>query len=79
MRYWFYYSTQLAFSFPPDQNGRVEIFCTTDFGRVEMCCTILRYQLPRGISGGLALQCLRMIQRGRQIGVSHKRYVYTFV
>jgi len=29
MLYWFYYSAQLAFSFPPDQNGRLEMFCTT--------------------------------------------------
>ena len=30
MRYWFYYSTQKTFSFPPDQYDRAEImmFCT---------------------------------------------------
>jgi len=45
MQYWFYYSTQLAFSVPPDQNVRAEIFCTTE-----------RYQLPRGFSGRPALK-----------------------
>ena len=29
MRYWFYYPTWLASSFPPNQNGRVKMFCTT--------------------------------------------------
>ena len=28
MQYWFYYSIQLGFSFPPDQYDRVEMFCT---------------------------------------------------
>jgi len=30
LRYWFCYSTQFAFLFPPDQNGRVEMFCTIE-------------------------------------------------
>ena len=29
MRYWFYYPTQLAFNFLPEQYGLVEIFCTS--------------------------------------------------
>ena len=29
MRYWFYYSIQLGFSFPPDHAGQVEMICTT--------------------------------------------------
>ena len=30
MLYWFYYSTWLATSFPPNQNDWAEIFCTTE-------------------------------------------------
>jgi len=29
MRYWFYYSIWLGFSFPPDRAGLVEMICTT--------------------------------------------------
>jgi len=29
MHYWVYYSSWLANSFPPDQNGRMEMFCTS--------------------------------------------------
>ena len=29
MRYWFYYSIWLGFSFPPDHAGLVEMICTT--------------------------------------------------
>ena len=29
MRYWFYYSIQLVFAFPPDHAGQVGMFCTT--------------------------------------------------
>jgi len=29
MRYWFYHSTELVCSFPPDHAGQVEMFCTT--------------------------------------------------
>ena len=29
MRYWFYYSFWLVFSFPPDHAGLVEMICTT--------------------------------------------------
>jgi len=29
MRYWFYYSIWLVFSFPPDHAGHLELFCTT--------------------------------------------------
>ena len=29
IRYWFYYPTRLAILFRSDQNGRVEIFCTS--------------------------------------------------
>jgi len=29
MRYWFYYSIELGFSFPPDHAGLVEMICTT--------------------------------------------------
>ena len=29
LRYWFYYSTWLNRSFPPDQTGQVEFICTS--------------------------------------------------
>jgi len=29
MRYWFYYSIELGFSFPSEHDSQVEIFCTT--------------------------------------------------
>ena len=35
MRYWFYCSTQFAFSFSPDQNGRLKMFCTTKVPALE--------------------------------------------
>jgi len=51
MRYWFYYSTQLGFWFPPDHTGLVEMIC---IGGVS---------LKKGISAGLALQYFYMIHR----------------
>jgi len=37
MWYWLYYSTQLASSFPPDQNGRAEMFCMCEFAASKGC------------------------------------------
>ena len=52
MRYWFYYSIQLVFSFPP----------TTLV--IWKCLIPQLYQFRRGISGGPALKKNNMIHRG---------------
>jgi len=54
MRYWFYYSILLGFSFPADHHGQVEMFCTTVV------------PAPKGISEGPALKYFNMIHRGGQ-------------
>jgi len=45
MRYWFYCSTQLAFSFQDEKNARKDMFCTTEEGlAANHDCTILWYK-----------------------------------
>ena len=56
MRYWFYYSIQLFFPFPPDHTGQALV-------RSRWFVPHL-YQSRRGISGGPALEYFYMIYRG---------------
>jgi len=58
-RYWFYYSTVLSHSFPPDQNGQAEMFCTS------------YVPTPKGQIAGPALKFFYMIHRGGRMSMTH--------
>jgi len=55
MRYWFYYSIWMGFSFSTDHAGLVEMICTTDV------------PLSKGHLGGPALKYFYMIHRGGRL------------